>query len=204
MKRFDYRLPIGAALVLGGILMLLDQTGILKGASRWFWAGLLALGALLSLYWFFSNPERWWAAIPGFAMLGLSASALLLDRIGWGGLAFLGGTGLGFWAVFLAERRRWWAILPGGFLLSLGAVSAMTEAYNLTNTGGVLLMGFGITFLLAGLLADLHWAYIPAASLLVVAFFAGTPFTGALQYVWIGTLLAAGILLIGASFVPRK
>jgi hypothetical protein len=204
MRRVNFPLLIGAALVLGGILMLLDQTGVLKGASDWFWAGILAIAAVWFLFWFFTDRTKWWAAIPGFTLIGMSASGLLLNRLGWGGLAFLGGAGVGFWAIYFSEHRRWWAILPGGFLVTLGAISAMTEAYNIGNTGGVLFMGFGITFLLVAILANMRWAYIPSAALLVLAFFVGTPFTGALQYAWIGLLLAAGVLMIGASFIPRK
>src|SRR5512136_3500174 len=102
MKRFDFRILIGAVLILGGILMLLDRTGVLKGATDLFWAGILAVGAAIFLVWFFSDRSKWWAAIPGFALAGMSASALLLDRLGWGGLAFLGGLGIGFFAVYFS------------------------------------------------------------------------------------------------------
>ncbi len=34
MKRFDYRILVGAALILGGILMLLDQTGSTERRHR--------------------------------------------------------------------------------------------------------------------------------------------------------------------------
>jgi hypothetical protein len=204
MRRFDFRIAVGAALILGGILALLDQTGILKGASSFFWAGLLAVVAAIFLFWFFSDRSKWWAAIPGFTLAGMSASTLLLDRLGWGGLAFLGGIGLGFWAVYLSDRQRWWAIIPGGVLVTLGVSSALTEAYNIANTGGVFFVGLGITFLLVALLANMKWAYIPAAVLLLLGFFVGAPFAGALQYVWIGVLLVAGAVLIAASFVPRR
>jgi len=203
MKRFDLRIVIGVVLVLGGILALLDQIGILKGVSGYFWAGLLALAAIYFLYRFFSDRTKWWAAIPGFTLAGLSASALLFDRPGWGGLAFLGGIGLGFWAVYFSNRRQWWAIIPGGVLITLGATSALTEAYTPANTGGVFFVGLGITFLLVALLAGARWAYIPAAALLVLGFFLGAPFVGALQYAWIGLLLVAGAVLIVASFFPR-
>ena len=53
MKRFDYRILVGAGLILFGILLLLDQTGILKGAVDLFWAGVLAIGAAIFLFWFF-------------------------------------------------------------------------------------------------------------------------------------------------------
>ena len=103
MKRFDYRVLIGAVLILGGALMLLDKVGILQGATGYFWAGVLALGAVIFLYNFFGDRNKWWAAIPGFALAGLAVSSLV-GQWGWGGLAFLGGLGLGFWAIYLARR----------------------------------------------------------------------------------------------------
>ncbi len=203
MKRFDYRILIGAALVLGGILMLLDQTGLLKGATNFFWAGILAIGAAIFLFWFFSDRTRWWAAIPGFTLAGLAASTLLLDRLGWGGLAFLGGIGLGFWAIYLTGRERWWAIIPGGVLLTLGITAVMSDAFGVVDSGGVFFVGLGITFILVALLAKMRWAYIPAAVLLLLGFFLsfffGTPFMGALQYIWIGVLLVAGALLVASA-----
>jgi hypothetical protein len=200
MKRFDYRILIGAALILGGILMLLDQTGVLKGATDFFWAGILAIGAAIFLFWFFSDRSKWWAAIPGFTLAGLAVSSLLLDRIGWGGLAFLGGIGLGFWAVYFAGRERWWAIIPGGVLLTLGITSVMSDVYGVMDSGGVFLVGLGITFVLVALLAKMKWAFIPAAVLLLLGFFLGTPFVGVMAYAWIGVLLVAGAILVISAF----
>jgi hypothetical protein len=195
MKRFDYRILVGAALILGGILMLLDRTGILTGATNFFWAGILAVGAAV-----FSDRSKWWAAIPGFTLAGMAASSLLLDRIGWGGLAFLGGIGLGFWAIYFTGRERWWAIIPGGVLLTLGVTSVMGEAYGVMDSGGVFFVGLGITFVLVALLGKMRWAFIPAAVLLLLGFFLGTPFVGAMEYIWIGVLLVAGIILVVSAF----
>jgi len=196
MKRFDYRILVGAALILGGLLMLLDQTGILKGAANLFWAGVLAIAAAIFLFWFFSDHSKWWAAIPGFTLAGMAASSLLLDRIGWGGLAFLGGIGLGFWAIYFSSRSRWWAIIPGGVLLTLGVTSVMSDAYSVIDSGGVFFVGLGLTFVLVALLAKMKWAFIPAAVLLLLGFFLGTPFVGVMEYVWIGVLLVAGVILV--------
>lgn len=196
MKRFDYRILVGAALILGGILMLLDKAGVLKGATNFFWAGLLAIGAGIFLFWFFSDRSKWWAAIPGFTLAGMAASALLLDKISWSGLAFLGGIGVGFWAVYLRQPAQWWAIIPGGVLLTLGFTSALTEAFNIVETGGVFFVGLGLTFLLVALLAKMKWAFIPAAVLLLLGFFLGTPFIGIMEYVWIGVLLVSGVILV--------
>ncbi len=203
MKRFDYRILVGAVLILGGVLALLDQTGVLKGASNFFWAGVLAIGAAIFLIWFFSDRTKWWAAIPGFALAGLAASTLLLDRIGWGGFAFLGGLGVGFWAVYLSDRSRWWAIIPGGVLITLGITSALTSSFNVVDTGGVFFVGLGITFVLVAFLAKMKWAFIPAAVMLLLGFFLGTPFVGALEYVWIGILLVVGAILVISAIISK-
>lgn len=196
LKGFDYRILIGAALIVGGILMLLDRTGVLKGATDFFWAGLLAFGAAIFLFWFFSDRSRWWAAIPGFTLAGMAASTLLLDKLGWGGLAFLGGIGVGFWAVYLRRPEQWWAIIPGGVLLTLGVTSVMSDAYGAIDSGGVFFVGLGLTFVLVALLAKMKWAYIPAAVLLLLGFFLGTPFIGVMEYVWVGVLLVSGVILV--------
>jgi hypothetical protein len=129
----------------------------------------------------------------------MAVSSLLLDRLGWGGLAFLGGLGLGFWAIYFSGRERWWAIIPGGVLLTLGATSALSEVYNIMDSGGIFFFGLGLTFLLVALLAKMKWAYIPAAVLLLLGFFVGTPFVGVLEYAWIGVLLVAGVILVIAA-----
>jgi hypothetical protein len=204
MKRFDYRILAGAALILGGILMLLDRTGVLKGSASFFWAGILAIGAAIFLFWFFSDRTKWWAAIPGFALAGMAVSSLLssllLNRLGWNGLAFLGGIGLGFWAIYFSGHERWWAIIPGGVLLTLGVTSVMTDAYGVADSGGVFFVGLGITFVLVALLAKMKWAYIPAAALLLLGYFVGTPFVGVLGFVWIGILLVVGVILVASAF----
>jgi hypothetical protein len=103
---------------------------------------------------------------------------------------------VGFWAVYIRQPAKWWAIIPGGVLLTLGFTSALTDAFNIIETGGVFFVGLGLTFLLVALLAKMKWGYIPAAVLLMLGFFLGTPFAGLLQYAWIGILLIAGVVLV--------
>jgi hypothetical protein len=200
MKRIDYRILVGAALILVGILMLLDTTHVLPGATNYFWVGLLAIGAGVFLYWFFSEGGKWWAAIPGFTLAGLACSILL--KGGWSDLAVLGGIGVGFWAVYFSGRQRWWAIIPGGVLITLGITSALSvlsaynEAGNAVQTGGFFFAGLGLTFLLVALLARMKWAFIPAAVLLLLGFFLTPPFSGVLGYAWIGILLVAGAAMV--------
>jgi hypothetical protein len=195
MKRFDYRLIIGAALILGGILMLLDRMEILRGATEFFWALVLGAVAAYFLYIFFTDLSRWWAAIPGFALAGMSVSALFLNHLGLGGLASTGGLGVGFLAVYWRERRHWWALIPGGILVTLGINSALSGIFGVLETGGVFFAGLGLTFLLVAVLARMRWAYIPAAVLLLLGFFMGVPFRGVFEYVWILLLLGAGVAI---------
>ncbi len=196
MKRYDTRILAGAALILVGILLLLDQTTFLKGMINLLWAGVLSIGAAICLFWFFSDRSKWWAAIPGFSLAGMAASALLPNGSGWSGLAFLGGIGLGFWAVYFSGRIRWWAIIPAGVLVTLGVTAVMSEATSAVNSGGVFFAGLGLTFLLVALLEKMRWAYIPAAVLLLLGILLGMPFSGVMEYIWIGFLLAAGIFLV--------
>ncbi len=196
MKRFDFRILVGLILIVGGGLALVEQLGYLKGVTNFFWAGVLAVGAVIFLIWFFGDRSKWWAAIPGFTLAGLAISVVVPDKSLWGGLAFLGMMGLGFWAIYFSQRRYWWAIIPGGILITLGATSALAAKYQVANTGGVFLVGLGITFLLVGLLANMRWAYIPAAVLFLIGFCVGTPFSGMFEYVWIGLLLLMGIIFL--------
>lgn len=203
MKRIDFRLLLGVLLLIGGTLMLLDTTGIIEGATAYFWAGLLTIAAVVFLYYFFTDRSKWWAAIPGFTLAGMAASTFFLERLQLGGMAFLGGIGIGFLAVYVANRHQWWALIPGGVLVTLGAVSAMSEAYGIQDSGGVFFVGLGLTFLLVAVLANMKWAYIPAGVLLVVGVVLGTPFVGLMEYVWIGLLLLAGLALIVAALIRK-
>ncbi|MEZ0396098.1 MAG: hypothetical protein ABWK53_06715 [Anaerolineales bacterium] len=204
MKRIDLRLLLGSLLLIGGILLLLDTTEILPGAGQYFWAGLVAIAGAMFLFYYFTDRSKWWAAIPGFTLAGLAAAAMLPDRLGLEGLAFLSGIGLGFLAVFASDRRQWWALIPGGVLLTLAAISAMSEHYEIQETGGVFFVGLGLTFVLVAVLANMRWAYIPAGVLLIIGILLGTPFVGVLEYIWIGLLLLGGLALIVSALVQKS
>jgi hypothetical protein len=196
VKRIDFRILLGILLIFGSILGFLELQGVLTDASAFFWAIAFGVAALVFLYIFFTDRNNWWAAIPGFTLAGLSAASFLPEGLGWDGLAFLGGIGLGFWAVYFSGRERWWAIIPGGVLVTLGIVSMLSEGYNLVETGGIFFMGLGLTFLLVAILANMRWAYIPAAALLLVGLLVDTQYASAIQYAWVVVLLLAGGLMI--------
>ena len=71
-------------------------------------------------------------------------------------------------------------------MVSLAVVSVLDELYPSKDTGGIFLIGLGLTFALLAILPRLHmtWAYIPAIVLVVIGFI---PLAGQFQlvnYIW--------------------
>jgi hypothetical protein len=205
MRKVDYRVLIGAALILLGGLMIMERLGVFRAAVEVFWGLLFLAGGAYFLYRFALNPRiEWWAAIPGFALAGLGAESLVPPVLGdWHGLFFLGALGLGFFAVYLAGRQRWWAIIPGGVLITLALIAVMTDKFGVEDTGAFLFVGLGITFLLVALLASRRWAYVPGVILLAFGAVLGAANPGALNFLWPAALIAAGVVLI-VQFTRRS
>ncbi len=204
MNRWNARIWIGAGLVVLGILMFLERFGLFRGVASLFWGAIFLAGAAFFLYRFYNNLRgEWWAAIPGFALLGIGATILLSIVLPqWSGFWFLAFLGLGFFAIYLAGRERWWAIIPGGILITLGFVAILGDVFGATESGGLLFIGMGLTFILVAVLAALQWAWIPGIILLVFGALLGTPFSGAMNFIWPAALIIGGGLLIW-SFARR-
>ena len=201
MRRIDPRLLIGILLIVGGLLSLLDAQGIISNGSGIFWGMVFAAGGVVFLYMLFNDPSNWWAAFPGFTLLGLAASSFLPNSLeAYDGLVFFAGISLAFWWVYFTDRQRWWAIIPAGVLLTLGVVSALDNISGI-ETGGSFFLGLGLTFILVALLpggASRQWALIPGAILLVFGVILGTPLAGFADYFW-----PALLILLGGYFIIR-
>lgn len=199
MRRIDPRLLIGVLLVLGGVLSLLDVQGIISNGSGIFWGLIFGAGGIAFLYMLFNDPSNWWAAFPGFTLLGLAASSFLPDSLeAYDGLVFFLGISMAFWWVYFSNRERWWAIIPAGVLLTLGVVSAL-DSLNGRQTGGSFFLGLGLTFVLVAILpggSSRSWALIPGIILLLFGALLGTPFIGITQYLWPAVLIVLGIYLV--------
>lgn len=202
----------GVLLIVGGILFLLDSLGIFAVGAI-VWPVLLGIASVAFLIIFAMAPgSKWWAAIPGFVLLGLTGT-ILLDELAprladaWGGSVFLGGIALAFWAVYLVDMENWWAVIPGGVLLTLAIVAGLSENLEGIETGGVFFLGLGLTFALLALLptgdGKLTWALIPA----VVLFLMGLLITAAaaefINYVWPAALILGGLYLLYRAFRSR-
>lgn len=201
MRRYDPRLIIGALLVLGGLLSLLDAMDIISDGGGIFWGLLFAAGGLIFLSMLINNRENWWAAFPAFTLLGLALSSFLPESLeAFEGLVFFAGISAGFWWVYFTGIDRWWAIIPAGVLLTLGIVSAVDDVTGM-ETGGLFFLGLGLTFVLVAVLpggGGRSWALIPGVVLLLFGALLGTPYSGLTEYLW-----PAVLILLGGYFVLR-
>lgn len=160
----------GAILIALGVVFLLANWGLFDAVSRFVWAILFVGGAAAFLYAYQSDRQRWWALIPGFALLALGLATAFGGVAGaLTGSLFLGFIGLGFAAVYFANRQQWWAIIPAGVLLTLAAVAALPGA----SAGPILFLGIAFTFVVVYLAPAggqrMTWALYPALGALVLA-----------------------------------
>lgn len=213
MKRSDIRIIGGILLIAAGIVALLQNLGILVGVVQLLWVLLLGAAGAAFVYVFLTDRANWWAIIPGFAFLGLTAT-VGLDTIApqagatWGGVLFMGGLSLGFWVIYFLQREHWWAIIPGGVLLTVGVVVGLASVIQGIETGGIFFLGLGLTF---GLLAFLpteqgrmKWALIPAAVLLVIGVVITAATMAIFKYLWPAALILVGVYVIFRMLGPRK
>jgi hypothetical protein len=200
MKRYDPRLWIGGLLILGGILVLLENLHYISNVGGIFWGLILGAIGVYFLYRLFVYKE-WWAAFPGFILVGLALSSFLPESLdAFKGLAFFGGLSVAFVWVYVTDRTRWWAIIPAGVMLTLGTISVLDDLSGADN-GGILFVGLGLTFILLAILpggSSRSWALIPGTVLLVFGVILGTPFSGFTQYLW-----PVLLILLGGYFVFR-
>jgi hypothetical protein len=214
MKLSRIRVVGGLLLIVFGVLSLLSNLRIFVGGLDFFWALLFGAGGLLFLYVFMGNREHWWAIIPGFVLISVGALIALETffprGIGdWGGALVMGGIGLAFWAIYFVKREHWWAIIPGSVMLTLTVItglSSILESVGL-DTGGVFLMGLGLTFGLLAILPTpqgrMKWALIPAGVLMVMGLLITASAANLLQFIGPVVLILVGLYLLFRVFRPR-
>jgi hypothetical protein len=202
MPRWNLRIWIGSFLIVLGALLLLERSGLFPGAVAFAWNLLVIAAGGYCLYRFARKPRTdWWAALPGFGLVGLGLAGLL--PAAWHALTasvFLLLLGIGFFAIYIIERSRWWAIIPGGVLITLGIVSVLGSDFNPAASGAIFLLGLGLTFLLVAVLAALSWAYIPGVILLVIGIALALPLQGTFGVALPAVLIVAGLLLVVRFF----
>ena len=206
MKWIESRVLWGGLLILGGVMFLLQNLGILPLGSL-FWALLLCLAGVFFISIFLQQRDNWWALIPGFTLFSIT-TLIVLDWLApqvtdvWGGSIVLGGIGLSFIIIYLLERQSWWALIPAGVLLTVAVVVGLGETWPGLEVGGIFFLGLGLTFALIALLPsvedDLRWAWIPAGIMLIMGVMFVAAAENLLAYIW-----PAGLILVGVYLIVR-
>ena len=213
MKRIDLRILWGTLLIAAGVLYLLQNFEVIRSGVALFWAVLFGLAGASFLAFFVVNRAQWWALLPGWSLVSVSA-LISLDQFApplaqaWGGSLFLGGAGLGFWLVYLVNRANWWAIIPGGVLMTLAVVAGVEATDNGPATGGIFFLGLGLTFTAVALLPTpqgrMRWAFIPASILTTMGLLILAAAEKLLGYLWPIALIAVGVYLVYRTLRPRQ
>ncbi len=156
-------------LIFLGLLFLATNFGWFGWLTSWLWSLLFAAAGGAFLYVYYQNRKRWWALIPGFALLAVGVAALSGNAAG--GL-FLALIGAGFAAVFVTNRARWWAVIPAGALFTLALIAWLSAVRPGWDTGWLFFCGLATTF---GVLVFLpegqgkqRWAIYPALGCLAL------------------------------------
>ena len=103
--------------------------------------------------------------------------------------------GLAFLLIFVTNFKNWWALIPAGVMLSLAAMLLLGF-----ESGGVFLIGLGVTFGVLGFVPTEHgrmrWAFIPAVVLILVGVFVTLAAYELFDLLWPLGLIAAGLIII--------
>jgi len=211
----DNRSPllVGILLIALGALFLLGNLGVLGSVGTAVWFLLFAVVGVAFLYVYISDRERWWAVIPGFTLLGLSALiglTSMLPRVGnlVGAPIFLASIGLAFWAVYFTRRQFWWAIIPGGVMLSVATLVFIEGLNPSFDAGGIILLGIGATFALVALVETDHgrmrWAWIPAGVMALLGLLVMGQSMALMRYLWPLVIIGGGLFFVARGWAGTR
>jgi len=213
MKQYRWRLGLGILLIAGGTLFLLGNLGLWASLVGLLWLVCLSAVGVGLLLVYQADRKRWWALIPGFLLLGLAASGVAARVFPWvaggvGSALFLGTFGFGFVAVYLADRGQWWALIPAGVFWTAGMAAGLWSVTQSGDTGGLTLVGLGLTFVVLYLAptpqGQQQWAIIPGVVLLVAGLVVSMTSGSVLKYVWAGALIAAGFYVLARALFSKN
>ena len=199
-----WRFLVGGVLVVSGLLALLSTLFNIH-LGGFLWSILFTAGGLVFLYFLVTDRNSWWAAFPGFTLLGIGSSIGLSEIAPRAantvsGALVLGGIGLSFIVVYLLQREFWWAIIPAGVMTSLVGMILLEPLLG-GEAAWVFLLGLGATFGVLYLIPETNgermtWALYPAGALTLVAAVVMINTAAWAAYVFPVLLILGGILLV--------
>jgi len=212
MKWPILRVLWGILLILAGILFLLNSIGTIT-IGEFQWAIILWIAGLGFLSVFIADRNQWWALFPAFGLL-IGGTVLFLENAfpalpdDVSGAIAMGGIGLAFLLIFLSNFANWWALIPAGVLISSGAALLLSGFAPNLESGGLFLIGLGLTFGVIGLVPTeqgrMRWAFIPALVLLAIGSLILLASINLFTLIWPLGLIALGLLIIYLVFRGRK
>ncbi|UCD97422.1 MAG: hypothetical protein JSV42_10620 [Chloroflexota bacterium] len=212
MKWPVLRILWGLLLISAGILFFLNSIGTIT-IGEFMWAILLAIGGLAFLSVFIADRNHWWALFPAFGLL-IGGTIILLENISpdlpgdFGGVIAMGGIGLAFLLIFVSNIANWWALIPAGVLISSGIALFLSNYSPGLESGGIFLVGLGLTFGVIGFVPTdqgrMRWAFIPAVVLLAVGALLLVASVDLFAYLWPLALIGGGGLIIYYVLIRRK
>jgi hypothetical protein len=213
MENKRVRLAAGVLLVAVGVLVLLQNLDVIRSGLSLLWSLLFLAGGAIFTYLYFKDRANWWAIIPGFTLLGLGV--LILLSWAWPGIGdtlgttlFLGAIGASFFVIYANHREHWWPIIPGGVLITVAFSTLLEDLLRPAfDTGSLVLIGIGVTFLLVYLLSPsekrLTWALYPAGILAAIGVIIGISTSPLMTFVGPVVLLAIGVYMVYRAVTAR-
>ena len=156
-----------------GALALTIELGELHLQGAMVASPILASIALPFVVAFVLEPrQRWWALIPAWIMLVLTALMLFVERVPGEAIAalILYSIALPFLVVFLFDRSRRWALIPAFVLAAVGTIPLLTTFVSGEMIGSVVLMFIALPFFVVYFWSESSWwALLPAGILSSIA-----------------------------------
>jgi hypothetical protein len=179
LDRSDWVLliPPYILLVAAGISSL-ALSGYAEG--EFFASFVLIMIALPFLYVFLRDRAQWWALIPSWVLLVISA-IIAVEELGWIddfwiATLILGSIGLPFLVVFLRNREQWWALIPFYIMASLALMIPLIDTHVIEDAwvATFILGAVALPFLVVYFRNRSNWwALIPAYVLLSIGLMVG-------------------------------
>lgn len=210
MRRSIPQILIALFLIFGGLLILLQNLGLLPSGNSLFWALGFGVGGAIFLYVYLIDRQNWWALIPSAALFAVGLTVALASTVGGlSGAIFMGVLSLGFVGTYLSNRDNWWAIVPAGAILSVAGVILVSEIVEDDSlVVSVLFLGLAATFAVLSLIPTrdgrMQWPKVPALVLALLAIFAGLVFSPSARLLWPLFLIVGGVLIIGWALLKGR
>lgn len=210
----NIRRAFALILIATGVLVLLQNTGVAAGDTGQVVSLVLlaALGIFFTALYFPARRQWFWVALGlgcfSFALGNAVYFIPALDEVYRQAVIFIG-LGISFLTIYLVNRMNWWAMFPAGLLITLGAIQLFEQSYADFPSGGVLVLGLGLAFLILFLvptpLGRLRFALVPAVILLVLGavIVFGQPYNIS-DYLLPGLVLLSGVALIVLTTRKKK